>query len=173
MGYADGFDAVSRRRQMASTNAPRASWDVPDDWQAPRGGSSAAPAAPASPYGGGEGGSFSGSGDPMFDAVRNTAMADASARTRGLRSAALTASPNDPALAGQASLQGLLVGQGDAARSLNHGALEYMEHEKQRKWQEYIMRLQHEWQQEQQKAAAQAALYQGIGGLGGAALAAI
>ena len=159
------FDTVSRRRQLASLKAPKASWDVPQEQDAA--------AEPTTDYAGGYeqgGGGFASSGDSMLDFVRNQAMSDAGARTLGLRYAARSASPNDPSLAAFAGLSGQLVGQGDAARSLNRGALDYAAQEKARKWQEYILRLQHEWQQESERRAAQAALYSGIGQLGGVAL---
>lgn len=164
-----GFDPATVRRQLASYRAPRPSWDTPEDGLAST--STAAPAAPApqvNTYGGG--GTYASTGDSMLDTIRNTTMADAAARARGGRAAAMRAAPNDPSMAAYAGLEGLLSGQGDAATALNQGALGRLQQMDARQWQEYIMRLQRQWAEEDASRQAWAELL-GMGGqIGGAAL---
>lgn len=140
------WDAAQRRREMAAADSqqPATAWG---------------PTA--------SGGQFASSGNAMLDWIRNQAMADATARTRGLRSQARTASPNDPALAAWAGLQGQLGGQGEAARSLNAGAFQNQQMENERAWQEYMARLRHRWEMEMQKSANNAALWGTVGNVGG------
>lgn len=116
------------------------------------------------------GGTFASTGDTMLDTIRNTTMADAAARSRGARFSAMSASPNDPSLSAYAGLEGLLSGQGDAATALNRGALGRLSQIDARKWQEYIMRLRRQWEEEDARRAEKAALWGDLAGLGGAAL---
>lgn len=184
-GYADlgfeptGLDVLDRRRYNVSRPDPAEGYNpfsvsrpaAPQPARPP-----AAPAAPAAAPAGGQvntfggAGTYSSSGDALLDHIRNVAMADASARSRGARASAMHSSPNDPSLAAYAGLEGLLGGQGDAASSLNRGALGRLSEIDRRKWEEYILRLRHEWEQEAQRQAAQAAMYGSIGSIGGAAL---
>lgn len=169
-----GFDPAAIRRSLAAYRAPRPSWDVPDGGMAgdARSGDTAAasPAAPAGAvdtYGGG--GTYASTGDPLLDTIRNTTMADAAARILGGRAAAQRAAGDDPSLAAYAGLEGLLVGQGDAAMALNQGATSRLQQMDARKWQEYVLRLQRQWQDEDARNAAYAQLLGGIGGIAGKA----
>lgn len=110
------------------------------------------------------------SGDPMLDWIRNQAMADAGARTRGLRGAASRQVGADPSLGAWASLQGLVGGQSDAARGVNEGAFNRAQVVDERAWQEYIMRLRRQWAEEDARRQAQAAMWGNATQLGGAAL---
>lgn len=176
-GY-DEMDPISLRRGLARYRAPRPSWDIGPEDRAP----SRQPAQPMAagagtpaPAGGQVGtfrggGTYASTGDPIYDAIRNQTMADAAARTRGTRAAAIRAGGDDPSLAAYGGLLGLSEGQGDAATALNRGALERMNEIDRRKYQEYILRLQHEWAMQQQRDAARNALYGGLGQIGGAVL---
>lgn len=169
-----GFDPATIRRSMAAYRAPRPSWDVPEGYGQPQAQASTA-TAPAPAAGGqidtfGGGGQYASTGDPMLDAIRNTTMADALARARGLRATAQRSAGADPSLAASAGLEGLLVGQGEAATALNRGALERMQQMDARRWQEYILRLQRQWADEDAKRQAWADLL-GVGGnIAGAAV---
>lgn len=156
MAYGDdfGYGPADLRRAMARYKAPRPSWDVPD------GGVSAVGGAPAA-------GRQPSTGDHLTDLLRDTTLADAAARSRGARFSAQSAAPNDPSLAAYAGLEGLLSGQGDAARALNAGALQRLQQIDARQWQEYIMRLQRQWAQEDAKGLGWAELLSGIGDLAG------
>ncbi len=138
-----GFnDPASIRRATASFRAPRPTWDR--DWQKPDAPPASEPAsAPgtgvAQPGGFSGGGSYASTGDAMLDMIRNTTMADALARSRGLRASAVRSAGDDPSLGAAAGLEGLLVGQGEAAQALNRGALARLSEIDARKWQEYMM----------------------------------
>lgn len=165
-----GFDPATVRRTLASYRAPRPSWDVPED-----GTGLATAQAPAQASGGqagayAGGGTYASTGDPMLDTIRNTTMADAQARARGGRAAAMRAAPNDPSLAAYAGLEGLLSGQGDAAMALNRGATNRLLQMDERQWQEYIMRLQRQWAEEDARRQAWSDLLGGVGDIGGIAL---
>lgn len=154
MAYGDdfGYGPADLRRAMARYRAPRPSWDVPEE-------GIARPAASA--------GVQPSTGDQLTDVMRDTTMADAAARSRGARFSAQSAAPNDPSLAAYAGLEGLLSGQGDAARALNRGALERLQQLDARQWQEYIMRLQRQWAEEDAGKLGWAELLSGVGDLAG------
>ena len=172
-----GFDPATIRRSMASYRAPRPSWDVPEGYNvgqpaqpvtqapAPAGG---APGGQVNTFGGG--GQYASTGDPMLDMIRNTTMADALARSRGARSSAQRMAGDDPSLAAAGGLEGLMVGQGEAAQALNRGALNRLGELDARKWQEYVLRLQRQWAEEDAKRQAWANLLNVGGQLGGAVI---
>lgn len=119
------WDAVSRRRLNASRTAPKASWDVPDGWGTDSRVSGTAASGPSGALESGTYG-YGSSGDPMLDFIRSQSLSDAGARVRGARSAAMNSVGADPSQAAYADLAALLGGQGDAARSINAGALGYL-----------------------------------------------
>lgn len=153
-----GFEPADTRRDLARYKAPRPSWDVPAGGSRVGGGASLG------------GGTYAPTGDPILDSIRNTTMADAAARSRGARFSAQSAAPNDPSLAAYAGLEGLIQGQGDAARALNVGATNRLREIDARRFQEYMARLEHQWREEEQRKAARAALYGQLGQIPGIAI---
>lgn len=160
-------EAVERRRKRLAPPE----WGADDASMGEVGASS--PPGGTTELGGGyeQGGvGLASSGDAMLDWIRNQAMADASARSRGLRGAASRQVGADPSLSAWASLQGLVGGQSDAARGLNEGAFNRAQVLDERAWQEYVMRLRRKWAEEDARRQAQAALWGNVASIGGAAL---
>lgn len=160
-----GFnDPASIRRATANFRAPRPTWDR--DWQKPYAPPASAPAPAAGvaqPGGFSGGGSYASTGDAMLDMIRNTTMADALARARGMRASAVRSAGDDPSLGAAAGLEGLLVGQGEAAQALNRGALARLSEIDARKWQEYMMREEMKYKQEMAEKLAWAEFMGGLG----------
>jgi hypothetical protein len=154
-----------RQWEPVGTGIYRPRWRVPESKQRTVAAPAASAAAPASDYTG-----YPSSGDDMLDYIRNQAMANAGARTRGLRFAGQIAGGNDPSLAAYGGLAGLLTGQGEAARDVNAGSLGYLSQQKQFAQQEKMARLYHQWQMEQQRSANAAGLWGTLGSVGGGAL---
>ncbi len=107
------------------------------------------------------------SGDAMFDYIRNQAMAGAGARIGGARLAAMDSyGNNDPSLAAYGGLNALLSGQGDAARGVNAGALQYQQQQQAQQWQQHLMELQAMLQQRLYKSQ-QPSMWSQLAGIGG------
>jgi hypothetical protein len=144
------WDSASRRRFSVSQKAPRPSWDVPSDYEHPaRPNAQPASAAPAAStndssyvpnttmdrslagtYSGGDGGI----GD-VAAAFRSSAMQDAAGKVAGARLTAMDASPDDPALAAYAQLEGQLGGQSQASQEVNNFNSQLLYGQQQQNWQ--------------------------------------
>jgi len=157
------WDVASKRRYNVSRQAPRPSWDVPNDWQphpaqvnqpaavAPATQTAPARQTPATPMPQGGGGYNWATSDPQQGYV-NTAMQDAAARASGARLSAQVGAPNDPSLAAYAGLEGELGGQSQAAHDVNaylaQLAHEQQQQEFQRQFAAYQMKLAEDYQRQ-------------------------
>ena len=138
--------SAGRRRATAASTAPTASWDVPTNWQHPS--DTAAPSWASSHAAG----SYGSTGDPTLDTLRSAALGDASSAIQGARLSAQNAAPNDPSAAAYASLAAMLGGQSTAQHDLNQIGGQYTLQQKnmrdQQEWQEHILRLQQQLQED-------------------------
>ena len=173
------WDVASRRRYNASQNAPRPSWDVPAEGLPHPASQPAASAAPAAaggfsvPYGPQVQAAQPGVGPEagVAQAYRGAAMQDADARAAGARLTAQDASPNDPALASYAQLEGQLGGQSQASHDVNafNASLlhEQLQQEYARQMAAYQQQLAEEYQRSAHANDWMGELGSVIGGVGG------
>lgn len=104
--------------------------------------------------------------NPYLDQLRQSSLADATAQTVGARRAGMNAGGNDPALAAFGGLAGLIGGQGNAARTVGLGNLQWLKGQQDVMNQKRLMRYQMMLQQQAQGNPLMGAL----GGIGGMAL---
>lgn len=159
----DNWDAASRRRYAVSQKAPKSPWDTPDGWTpqptqrpaaAPAATATSAAPATSSPGGGGTTWSASSSGDPLLDLIVHNAMQNYGGAVQGARLGAADSMGNDPQAAGFASLQALLGGQGQMARSLGDLGSQYGTMKEQQDFQERMMRLQYQLAEEEARRSS-------------------
>jgi hypothetical protein len=123
------------------------------------GGTGAKPGGAASPY----------QQSPWLKSMLALIMQNAGARTAGARGMALRASPNDPSLAAYAGLEAQLGGQSDASGQMAQTANSYYGQMDSQQFQEMMLRLRAQLEEEAAKKAAGNPLMGGLGKLVGTA----
>jgi transposase len=97
----------------------------------------------------------------------NLIMQNSTARTAGARLTAQNAAPNDPSLVAYAGLQGQLGGQSDASGQMAQAANSYYGQMNSQAFQEAMLRLRAQLEEEAAKRAAGNPLLGGLGQLVG------
>jgi hypothetical protein len=103
------------------------------------------------------------SGDPWLRTIQNMLMQNTAARTAGARGAAMRASPNDPSMAAWAGLEGQLRGQSDASGQMAQATNSWLGQRDMQAFEEKMLRLRAQFEQEIARKQAQAAMWSGIG----------
>jgi len=104
--------------------------------------------------------------NPYLSALRNQLLRDAAARTRGARLGARSQAFGDPSLSAYADVSSLIGGQGDAANQYGRAMLQWMQDQANRQWQEKMLRLRAQLEEQAQRRASAGGW---LGSLGSAA----
>jgi hypothetical protein len=104
---------------------------------------------------------------PWLRTIWNLVNQNALARQRGARSAAQRMAPNDPSMAAYGGLAGMLEGQSDASNQMSQATNAWLGQQDSQQWQERMLRLRAQLEEEAMKRANAGGIWGDVGGLAG------
>lgn len=105
--------------------------------------------------------------NPWLRTIWNMVNQNALARQQGARGAAQRMSPNDPSMAAYGGLAGMLGGQSDASNQMSQATNAWLGQQDQQQWQERMLRLRAQLEEEAMKRANAGAIWGDVGNLAG------